>query len=146
MYHQYLFPFVHFEFGLGLSLAARSLPEKAYYELYSNNKENVEDITFIPDKSARRMVYEPETERYGGPRSLPHCEKIFSLSSKYTLGIRKNSGNSVMKRIIGGLDLFTTQGQGAVPEPLQPVLERVRGGKQKTVFHGRTGREIQKTV
>ena len=88
------------------------LPEKAYYELYSNNKENVEDITFIPDKSARRMVYEPETERYGGPRSLPHCEKIFSLSSKYTLGIRKNAGNSVMKRIIGGLDLFTLAVKG----------------------------------
>ena len=57
--------------------------EKDYYEIYSKNKENVQDITFIPDKTVRRMVYEPETERYGGVNSLSHSESIFSLSSKY---------------------------------------------------------------
>ena len=88
------------------------LSEKAYYELYSQNKENVKDISFIPDRSIRRTAYEPETERYGGPGSLPHCEKIFSLSSKYTLGIREEAGNSVMKRIIGGLDLFALAVKG----------------------------------
>ena len=88
------------------------LSEKAYYELYSQNKENVKDISFIPDRSIRRTAYEPETERYGGSGSLPHCEKIFSLSSKYTLGIREEAGNSVMKRIIGGLDLFALAVKG----------------------------------
>ena len=69
------------------------LPEKAYYEIYSRNKENVEDLTFIPDGSIRQIAYEPETERYGGPESLPHCEQIFSLSSEYTLTLREQAGD-----------------------------------------------------
>lgn len=88
------------------------LPEKAYYEIYSRNKENVEDLTFIPDRSIRQIAYEPETERYGGPESLPHCEQIFSLSSEYTLALRKQAGDSMMKRIVGGLDMFALAVKG----------------------------------
>ncbi|MBR5960936.1 MAG: thiopeptide-type bacteriocin biosynthesis protein [Clostridia bacterium] len=83
------------------------LSEKDYYAIYSHNKEQVEDTTFIPDRSIRRIPYEPETDRYGGPESLKHCEQIFSLSSKYALKIRKQAGDSVIRRIIGALDMFT---------------------------------------
>ncbi len=83
------------------------LPEKDYYAIYSKNKENVEDITFIPDRSIRRIPYEPETDRYGGKESLEHCERIFSLSSDYALRIREQAGDSVIRRIIGALDMFT---------------------------------------
>lgn len=83
------------------------MPEKVYYEVYSKNKENVQDIAFIPDKTVRRMIYEPETERYGGAECLQHSESIFSLSSRYALQIREQAGDSMMKRIIGSLDMFT---------------------------------------
>lgn len=83
------------------------MPENVYYEIYSKNKENVQDISFVPDKTFRRMKYEPEIERYGGTDSLQHSEIIFSLSSKYALQIREQAGDSMMKRIIGSLDMFT---------------------------------------
>ncbi|MBP5728971.1 MAG: thiopeptide-type bacteriocin biosynthesis protein [Clostridia bacterium] len=88
------------------------LPEKTYYEIYSHNKEQVEDLTFVPDRSFRRMAYEPETERYGGADSLPYCERIFTLSSKYTLKIREEAGSSMIRRIIGGLDMFALAVKG----------------------------------
>ena len=82
------------------------LSGKDYYAIYSHNKEKVEDITFVPDRSIRRIPYEPETDRYGGPKSLKYCEKIFSLSSKYALQIREQAGDSMIRRIIGALDMF----------------------------------------
>lgn len=83
------------------------LDEDTYYEMNRNNKENVEDITIVPDKTRREYAYEPEYDRYGGPESMGYCENIFALSSKYTLQIRQQAGSSLMKRIIGSLDLFT---------------------------------------
>lgn len=83
------------------------MQENTYYEIYSKNKENVQDITFIPDRTVRRMRYEPEIERYGGFDSLKYSECIFSLSSKYALQIREQAGDSMMRRIIGSLDMFT---------------------------------------
>lgn len=83
------------------------MQEDTYYKVYSQNKENVQDLTFVPDRSLHRMKYEPEIERYGGPDSMEYSEKIFSLSSKYALQIREQAGDSMVKRIIGALDMFT---------------------------------------
>lgn len=83
------------------------LTKEQYYAIYSKNKENVSDITFIDDKSFCDMRYEPEIERYGGEKSISYNEKIFSLSSKYALHIRESAKGNLMKQIIGGLDMFT---------------------------------------
>lgn len=88
------------------------MQEKTYYEVYSQNKENVQDIIFVPDKTWRRMIYEPELERYGGAASMEHNEQIFVLSSKYTLLIREQAGDNMMKRIVGSLDMFTLSIKG----------------------------------
>lgn len=83
------------------------LDEESYYRLYSNNKENVRDIFLIPDRTAKNMEYEPEYERYGGCESMVYNENLFSLSSKYALQIRAEAAGSMIKRIVGALDMFT---------------------------------------
>lgn len=83
------------------------LSETDYYGLYANNKEQVEDLTWIEDRTARSMVYEPEIERYGGSDCMIHNEALFSISSRYSLQIRKDAGSSMLRRIIGALDMFT---------------------------------------
>ncbi len=82
------------------------LSEEDYYRIYKNNKENVTDIAFVRDGSFKRMIYEPETKRYGGTKALEICEKIFEVSSDYALALRKKSGGSLIKRLVFGLDMF----------------------------------------
>lgn len=82
------------------------LDEATYYSLYENNKEQVTNLQLVKDKTMMLMQYEPEIERYGGVLCMPHNETLFSLSSKYALQIRQEAGMSMIKRIIGALDMF----------------------------------------
>ncbi len=83
------------------------LSEADYYELYANNKEQVEDLTWFDDRTARAMAYEPEFQRYGGLDCMVYNETLFSISSRYALQIRKDAGSNMLRRIIGALDMFT---------------------------------------
>lgn len=83
------------------------LSKTAYYELYSDNKEQVEDLTWVNDRTVQAMEYEPEFQRYGGSSCMVHNEALFSISSRYALQIRKDAGSNMLHRIIGALDMFT---------------------------------------
>lgn len=83
------------------------LSEADYYNLYYNNNEQVKDLTWVDDRTVRAMDYEPEFQRYGGSDCMVHNEVLFAISSRYALQIRKDVGSSMLRRIIGALDMFT---------------------------------------
>lgn len=78
------------------SAAALDLDSGAYYA----NLPQADHARWHADGDVVDAVYEPETERYGGPRALEVCEDFFAVSTRIALAVLRSAPQPHQRQVV----------------------------------------------
>lgn len=78
------------------SAAALDLDSDAYYA----NLPQADPARWHADGDVVDAVYEPETERYGGPRALEVCEDFFAVSTRIALAVLRSAPEPHQRQVV----------------------------------------------
>ncbi|WP_431868371.1 thiopeptide-type bacteriocin biosynthesis protein [Nocardiopsis eucommiae] len=78
------------------SAAALDLDSEAYYA----DLPQADPARWYADGDVTEAVYEPETERYGGPRALEACEDFFVVSTRIALAVLRSAPHQHQRQVV----------------------------------------------
>lgn len=76
--------------------AALDLDSGSYYA----NLPRADPARWHADGDVADAVYEPETERYGGPRALEVCEDFFAVSTRIALAVLRSAPQQHQRQVV----------------------------------------------
>ncbi|MGW5875056.1 thiopeptide-type bacteriocin biosynthesis protein [Nocardiopsis terrae] len=78
------------------SASALALDSDAYYA----DLPEADPERWYADGAVLEAVYEPETERYGGPRALEVCEDFFAVSTRIALAVLRSAPEPHQRQVV----------------------------------------------